>query len=179
MKTFEFRVIASGLDPDAEDFADRFFQAGCDDATISFQRGRIVLDFDRSARSIGEAIASAMESVRKAGATVERIEPDPLVSLSDIAARTGLTRAAMTQYSKRQRGKNFPPPIARVTSDSPLWDWAIVAKWLYANNKLSREAAIEAEAVRLANTAVTSRDSQFRESLESSVQAYARSLEAA
>ena len=35
MKIFEFRIIASGLDPEAEDFADRFFDAGCDDATLS------------------------------------------------------------------------------------------------------------------------------------------------
>jgi hypothetical protein len=33
MKIFEFSIIASGLDPEAEDFADRFFDAGCDDAT--------------------------------------------------------------------------------------------------------------------------------------------------
>ena len=50
MKTFEFSIIASGLDPEAEDFADRFFNAGCDDATLSFQKGHIILDFAREAR---------------------------------------------------------------------------------------------------------------------------------
>ena len=31
--TFEFAVIASGLDPEADDVFDRFYEAGCDDAT--------------------------------------------------------------------------------------------------------------------------------------------------
>src|SRR5882757_6347372 len=119
MKTFEFSIIASGLDPEADDFADRFFNAGCDDATILFQKGHIIVDFAREAGSIDAALCSAVECVEKAGAQVDRVEPDPLVSLSDIAARTGLTRAAITNYAKGSRGKNFPPPVAKVTSDSP------------------------------------------------------------
>src|SRR6266446_4522389 len=92
-RTFEFSIIASGLDPSADDFETRFFDAGCDDATVSFQKGRIIVDFAREASSIDAAIASAIECVKAAGAVVERIEPDPLVNLSDIAERTGLTRA--------------------------------------------------------------------------------------
>ena len=34
MKKFEFSIIASGLDPAAEDFEQRFYDAGCDDAPI-------------------------------------------------------------------------------------------------------------------------------------------------
>src|SRR5436305_13532072 len=96
MKTHEFSIIASALDPQAEDFETRFYDAGCDDATISFQKGHIIVDFAREADSIDEAICSAVECVVKAGAHLDRVEPDPLVSLSDIAVRTGLTRAAIT-----------------------------------------------------------------------------------
>jgi hypothetical protein len=39
MKNHEFTIIASGLNPNAEDFENRFFEAGCGDATISFQKG--------------------------------------------------------------------------------------------------------------------------------------------
>lgn len=177
MKMFEFSIIASGLDPEAEDFADRFFNAGCDDATISFQKGHIIADFTREANSVTEAIVSAMECVKAAGATVNRVEPDSLVSLAEIAARTGMSRAAMTQYSKGQRGKNFPAPTARVTSESPLWDWATVAKWLFQHEKLSRDAAIEAEAVRAANAAIESHEPKLREALQSSLQAYEKDLE--
>ena len=177
MKTFEFSIIASGLDPEAEGFADRFFNAGCDDATLSFQKGHIILDFDREAESIDAAIASAVKCVTATGARVDRIEPDPLVSLADVAARTGMSRAAMTQYSKAQRGKDFPPPVARVTSDSPLWDWASVARWLFRNGKISRDAAIEAEIVRAANAAIASREPRLRESLQKSLKSYEKSLQ--
>ena len=44
----------------------------------------------------------------RAGAKVERIEPDHLVSLSEIAERSGLTRQAISLYTRAERGENFP-----------------------------------------------------------------------
>ena len=177
MTTFEFSIIASGLDPEAEDFADRFFDAGCDDATTSFQKGYIILDFARDADSIDEAICSAVECVDKTGAIVSRVEPDPLVSLSDIAARTGLTRAAITNYSKGERADNFPSPVARVTSKTSLYDWAAVAAWLFQHGQISREEAIKAQAVKAANEAIKDRRAKLRETLQRRVKAYEADLD--
>ena len=73
--------------------------------------------------SSSSGVATSIKAVQKADAKVDRVEPDPLISLAEIASRTGLTRSAMTHYSKGARGKNFPAPIAKVTSESPLWDW--------------------------------------------------------
>jgi hypothetical protein len=179
MKTYEFSIIASGLDPNADDFGDRFYDAGCDDALVAFQKGHIIVDFAREANSIEQAIVSAIENVRAAGANVDRVEPDPLVSLADMAARTNLTRAAMTQYSKGQRSRDFPAPIARVTSDSPLWDWATVARWMFQHDKLSREDAIEAEAVRVANVAIASREPQLQEAIRSGLITFEKTLDRA
>lgn len=179
MTKFEFSIIASGLDPAADDFEQRFYDAGCDDAAIAFQKGHIIVDFTREATSISEAIVTAMRDVQATGARVDRVEPDPLFSLSDIAARTGLTRAAMTQYSKGQRSSNFPAPVARVTSDSPLWDWATVAKWLFHHDKLSRDEAIAAAAVRAANAAIGSRAGKLEEVLKGSLKAYEKELDQA
>lgn len=150
METYEFSIVASGSDPNAEDFENAFFAAGCDDATIAYQRGVLVLDFAREARSFSHAIFSALSDVRKAGATVERIEPDPLVSLSEIARRAGLTKAAISNYAHGHREETFPGPIARVTTDSPLWDWVAVARWLRRRDKvdLSRRELIQARVVR-------------------------------
>lgn len=123
MKKYEFSIIASGLNPEAEDFEQRFFDAGCDDATVSFQKGHIIVDFAREAESVSNAIASAVTNVQKAGATVDRVEPDPLVSLSDIAARTGMTRAAMTQYAKGadpMRKPRKPPKALDAIADVVL-----------------------------------------------------------
>jgi hypothetical protein len=175
---FEFAIIASGLDPEADDFADRLFSSGCDDATVSFQKGHIIVDFTREAKSISEAIASAVANVCAAGAKVDRVEPDPLVNLSDIATRTDLTRAAISNYAKGDRGKNFPAPIARITSDTPLWDWAEVAHWLVANKKLPIEIAVVAGVVKEANEAIEEGERNLGERLKKRAQDDERTLEA-
>ena len=172
MKTFEFSIIASGLDPADENFEARFFDNGCDDATISFQKGHIIVDFARDAESVDAAISSAIEGVMAAGATVERVEPDPLVSLSDIAARTGMSRAAMSNYWQGKRQAGFPAPSIKITSDSPLWDWSEVADWLFKHDKLSRDDAIEAVAVAKANEVIHSGAKDIAKQLHQRVHAY-------
>jgi len=156
MKTFDFTVVASGVDPRADDFEDRFFAAGCDDATISFQKGAIVLEFTRAATSFAGAVRSALLNVLQAGAKPVHVEPDYLVSLSDIAERAGLSKAAVSLYAKGARGKDFPAPVARVTTESPLWDWVEVADWMHRHEKLPLAALVEAKVVRAANFAVQS-----------------------
>ena len=158
MKTYEFTIIASGLHPEMEDYEDRFFEAGCDDATLAFQKGVIILEFSREDVSFSHAVSSAYENVQKAGAMVERIEPDHLVSLSDIAERSGLSRQAMSLYSNAARGEGFPKPVARVTSKVPLWDWYEVAEWLFEREKIDKGAVIEARIVREANLFIDSHD---------------------
>jgi hypothetical protein len=169
METYEFTVIAAGLDPHADDFEALFFDAGCDDATVSFQKRRILVDFAREAESLEDAIASAVENVRAVGARVERVEPDPLVSLSEMAARANLTRAAMTNYYKGVRGESFPAPRARVTTDNPLWDWADVSMWLFWRHRVSREAAASAAVFSVANEAISCGVPDFRGSLRRGV----------
>lgn len=151
MKTHEFTIVASGLDPEADGYEDRFFEAGCDDATLSFQKGVSIAEFAREAVSFSKAVAMAYEDILKTGAKVERVEPDYLVSLSDIAERSGLTRQAISLYTKSERGSGFPKPVARVTSNSPLWDWLEVTEWLHAHAKIDRAAVIEARIVKEAN----------------------------
>jgi hypothetical protein len=155
MKTFEFIIIASGGDPDADDFFDRFYDAGLDDATVGWQRGRIIVDVAREAESIDEAIATAVRDVKKAGATVVSIEPDLLVSRAEIADRTGLTKAAVTNYVTGNRREGFPPPARRVGTTSPLWDWSVVATWFYRHDRMvPRETVVEALAVKAANSVI-------------------------
>ncbi|MCW5691133.1 MAG: hypothetical protein KIT48_02085 [Pseudolabrys sp.] len=179
MKKFEFSIVASGLDPQADDFEARFFDAGCDDATVSFQKGHTIVDFTRGADSLEAAISSAVQAVSRAGAKVDRVEPDPLVSLSEISARTGLTRGAMTHYHKGDRGKDFPAPVARVTSGSPLWDWAEVARWMFENQKIEKQVAIEAEIVRFANEAIGRGATDLSRDLQQRAKEYEAKLAAA
>jgi hypothetical protein len=160
MKTHEFTIVASGLNPEMEGYEDRFFEAGCDDATLSFQKGVIIAEFSREAVSFSKAVASAYQDVLRTGAKVERVEPDHLVSLSDIAERSGLTRQAISLYTKAERGSGFPNPIARVTSTSPLWDWLEVTEWLYAHDRIDREAVVNARIVKEANRFLDAHEGQ-------------------
>lgn len=169
MKTYEFTIIATGLDPQTQDFEQRFYDSGCDDALVSFQKGHILVDFSRDAVSLEDAVASAVENCRQAGATVERVEPDPLVSLSDMAGRSNMSRAAMTNYYKGNRSEGFPAPKARVTTDSPLWDWSEVSAWMYKHHRLDREAAIDAAVFSAANDLLEHEGVDFRSALHNRV----------
>lgn len=169
MKTYEFTVIATGLDPQEEDFESRFYDSGCDDALVSFQKGHILIDFSRESISLEDAIASAVENCQSAGATVERVEPDPLVSLSDIAVRADMTRSAISMYFKGQRGEGFPAPCARVTTASPLWDWSDVSIWLYKRDRITYEEAVGATVVSIANDILDDEQSGFRNALHQRV----------
>lgn len=165
MSIFEFTIIASGLDPHADDFEDQFYEVGCDDATISFQKGHILVDFGREATSLVDAISSAVEDVRKTGAKVDRVEPDPLVSLADMAARSNLSRAALSNYASGQRGDHFPAPKVKVTTDSPLWDWADGARWLYQQHRVTKDVAVFAMVVSEANDVLDCCEADFSGSL--------------
>jgi len=136
MTTYEFKIVAGGLSIESEDYEDRFFESGCDDALLAFQRGRFILSFSRDAESFEEAVLSACDDVRSAGATVVRVEPDPLVSASDIAERADITRQAVSLYVSGDRGEGFPAPVACVSGSRPLWMWSEVAAWLHAAGKL-------------------------------------------
>lgn len=151
MRNHRFTVIAAGLDPRANDLGDRFFAAGCDDATVSVQKGAIMLDFDREARTFSAALISAVANVRAAGARAVHVEPDHLVSLADIALRAGITRAAASHYAKGSRGREFPAPVARVTTENPLWDWVEVARWFHRDGRLPTGEVVRARVLRQAN----------------------------
>ena len=151
MRVYNFTIVAHGLDPSSPDFEDRFFEAGCDDATIAIQKGVIVLEFDREAKNLIHAIWSAVRDVEGAGATVQNIEPDGLVTLSDIAGRSNHTRAAVSLWSQGKRGADFPLPVARVTTNTPMWDWVEVSRWLYIRGLAPRRLAVEARVCRYMN----------------------------
>lgn len=151
MKKFEFAIIASGMDPEAGDFEDRFYEAGCADATLAYQKGVIIVEFNRTAVSFSQAVISACENVCSAGARIGRVEPDHLVSLSEMADRCMLTKQALALYTEAKRLEGFPNPTVRVTSKHPLWDWSEVAEWLYEHNKLPLEDVVQARIVKEAN----------------------------
>jgi hypothetical protein len=67
MKNWEFTLELTGIKNPTTELADSLFRAGCADATLSKSEGKLWLDFDREAESLEEAVATAMNDVRRAG----------------------------------------------------------------------------------------------------------------
>lgn len=172
-KTFEFSYILSGVDPHSDTFADKFFEAGCDDATLMLLSGAVVATFARESETYSDAVISSYVDLLCAGATVERFDPDFLVTKSDIAERSGLTRQAISNYAKGERGVDFPTPAFRVMTSSPLWDWVEVSDWLFKNDQIGKEIFHEAQISRGVNmfieqnAAITSTEKAFHQKINS------------
>ena len=151
---YSFTFVVGDADAQSEDFEDRFFEAGCDDATLSLMHGAVAVCFDREASCYKDAVMSAYEDVLSTNSRLLRFEPDFLVSAAEIANRAGLSRAAVSLYEKGERGSNFPKPYARITTASPLWDWVEVSRWLCVNQKLDVSEFRDAQVARLVNFGV-------------------------
>ena len=73
MKKYEFKLILSDGMELTEDVAEALFEAGCDDGTPGTSEGVFLIDFHREAKSLEEAIQSAIANVKSAGYKVERV----------------------------------------------------------------------------------------------------------
>lgn len=71
----EFTLILARPE-ESEDDAERLFEAGCSDGSISTSGGVTRIDFHRAAQTLEEAIRSAVADVNRAGFPVSRIEID-------------------------------------------------------------------------------------------------------
>jgi hypothetical protein len=117
-----------------EPFLDALADAGCDDAAFigPAQDGTYRAEFDREADLFSNAIVSAIEDIRTAipGATVLRAEPDDLVTISAIAARTGRSDESVRLLEQGKRGPGgFPARIGHINQKTRVWRWADVADW--------------------------------------------------
>jgi hypothetical protein len=136
-----FTLVLSGLRDVTDQVTDALFEAGCDDALVGSQHGNVFLDFDREASSFREAVLSAIAAVEGAGigAQVVRVEPDELVTMAEIARRSRRSRESIRQLVAGLRGPgDFPPPVANLKQQSPIWRWTDVERWL--RDRLGGEA---------------------------------------
>lgn len=143
MKHYNFLLVLSGIPTPAEDFEDRLFEVGCDDATLSLRSRVAFLDFDREASSFKEAVISAIQQVETIDKTitVERVEPDDLVTAAEIARRINKTREYVRLLIEGERGAgNFPLPLSGIATKSLIWSWLKVTPWLRENRMVEEEA---------------------------------------
>jgi len=129
MTTHDFTLVLDRWPTDAEQ--DALFASGCDDATFGDEQGVPIAEFDRSAETSAEAIASAVETINNAGIRVLRILDHDLMTLADIANRLGQSRESVRRYVTGDRGPGgFPPPVNPARGGTVFYRWSEVAPWV-------------------------------------------------
>lgn len=127
---------------------DRFFEAGCDDATFGVRSGRSFADFDREADTLGEAVASAIEDLISADPSLRIVGFDSaaLVSQSTIAEHVGMTREGIRLIASGERGSgDFPAPVS-FSGRAPLYSRGETHRWLFERGyECEREFDAESE----------------------------------
>lgn len=136
MNTYHFSILIR--DTDLHDLEDRLYEAGCDDALLCFYNQTPYLEFDREAESAEAAVRSALDNIRAAGFGDLVLQESGVATLAEMAARAGLTRAALSNYATGKRGGGFPAPMYGVGSGSALYSWPEVAGWLHRHGQLSQ-----------------------------------------
>jgi hypothetical protein len=92
MDYHEFRLVLDNMSEVSMDDAETLYEAGCSDATFGSCEGVAFGDFDREAKTLEEAIRSAIADVQKAGftvASVEQVEQTLVSAINSELAGTG------------------------------------------------------------------------------------------
>ena len=169
-KTYSFTLVLSGFDKLTEQVEDALYGKKCDDALLSIRSGVPYLDFDREAPSFQEAVLSALRDVERAlpYVSVLRVEPDDLVTASEIGRRVNRTRESVRLLVRGARGPGgFPPPASSLTQKSPIWRWVEVVNWFVAQNMVAAEVAKAARTVAAINAALElRRHDEFKDALK-------------
>lgn len=129
MSEYEFSLVIAGNLED-ETLLDALFEAGCGDATFGQVDDVGYADFIREAPTFAAAVRSAIEQVEATGLRVVRVEPDDLVTMSEIGQRLGRSRESIRLLISGARGPgSFPPPFSHLKARSRFWRWSEVAGW--------------------------------------------------
>jgi hypothetical protein len=128
-----FTLVLESPQELTSEFEDAVFEAGCDDAALRRRGPTLYLEFHREAPSFREAVLSAIRDVHSVpGARVARVEPDELVTASEIADRIGRTRESIRLLVEGARGPGGFPTAVSGASERRIrfWRWSEVADWL-------------------------------------------------
>ncbi len=137
---FKLRLEQEVDETQVEALYDRFA-----DASVETGSGETEIMFSREAPGWAEAIGSAIRDVESIpGLRVSGAGQEDLVSILDIAHRTGRSREAVRLWAAGKRGPgNFPAPTWRSPAGERFWAWPDVAHWVRKNLNLAVEVAPE------------------------------------
>ncbi len=137
---YRFTLNLTGATPDTEDFEDKLFEAGCDDALVCLHGDLPYLEFDREADSAYQAITSAINDVDEAGYQVTSIEEAGNVTLSGAAHHSQVSKQSLNHYAKGKRGPGgFPKPCYGLQTGTPLYSWPAIVRWLVRHGKVGAD----------------------------------------
>lgn len=176
---FTLRLNREVTEPEIE----ALYEAGCDDAGIETGPLGTLIQFDRKGNSLAEAIASAVRDLEKVkGLRATGVACDNMVTLSDIAARAGVSHEAARLWASGQRGPGkFPAPALITSGGERVWDWEQVASWLaeYRRGAYSSWAAADARfrVLCTADRVLAARDALMSEPDEAVREEFERLLE--
>lgn len=129
MNTYEFTLR---LDQEVTaDEADALYGV-FHDGSIMTGSGETAIEFTREAPTLAEAIVSAIRDVESVGdLRVTGAGQEDLVSMLDIARRTGRSREAVRLWAAGKRGPgSFPPAAWESPGGERFWHWSDVARWV-------------------------------------------------
>ena len=163
MNTYEFSLILNVPEIN-EELENALFKSGCDDALLGVEEGIVYLDFSRQSDSFSTAVSTAIRQVESTlGKTrIARIEPDEIVTLSEISTRIHRTRESVRLLASGKRGEgNFPLPLRGTKTRPRIWRWSEVAPWLSRHGiSIDHQDLEQAEAIALINAVLQIRRSR-------------------
>ena len=130
MSSYEFSLRLNREVTDAE--IEALYEAGCGDAAVETGPLGAMVDFDREAPSLAEAITAAVRDVEKvAGVRAVGVACDAMVTLLGISERVGVSREAVRLWAAGLRGPGgFPRPVMITAGGESVWEWEQVVPWL-------------------------------------------------
>lgn len=138
--TLRFSLPPGEADPDA--LADRLYRGGCSDGLVGLGRaGRVVIDFDRCARSAKLAMSSAVSQVTKAipGAKLVDAGPD-LVGATELSSLFACSRQ---NIHKHMTNEGFPS--GRMVGNKEIFHLFSVLDWVRDYGRIALPAGVDAK----------------------------------
>jgi hypothetical protein len=129
MPTYTVSVVLGSVAL-TDEVLDALFTA-IDDVVPSSIDGMVKITAPVAADDDQSAALQLVDQIQRAipGARALRLDQD-LVSISDIAERTGRTRESVRLLADGKRGPGgFPAPVGSVGDAIRVWPWAAVADW--------------------------------------------------
>jgi hypothetical protein len=89
------------------------------------------VEVDAEAGDLPTALSDAISAAEaQSGRRVRRVEPDDMVTATEIAERLGRSRESIRLLASGARGPGgFPAPISHARTRQRLWRWSDVAAW--------------------------------------------------